>query len=72
MTILPYDKYFSRWQRARARSQSLMQDFKSWCADGNARLPESWSPDRLQAGFAEILAEAEKVADEHRKTREDS
>ena len=68
MTILPYEKHLSRWQRAKARSQALMDDFRNWCVDGNARLPEGWSPDRLESGFTDILAEAEKLADDRRKT----
>jgi hypothetical protein len=61
MTILPYDRYFSRWQRAKARSQALMDDFKNWCADGNVRLPDGWNPNQLESGFTEVLRETEKA-----------
>ena len=61
MTILPYDRYLSRWQRAKARSQALMDDFKDWYADGNARLPDSWNPDQLEKGCTEVLSEMEKA-----------
>ena len=61
MTILPYDRYLSRWQRAKARSHDLMDDFKNWCADGNARLPDSWNPDHLEKGWTEVLSETEKA-----------
>jgi hypothetical protein len=66
MTILPDDRYFSRWQRAKARSQVLMDDFKNWCADGNARLPDGWNPNRLERGFTEVLSEMEKVMQDRR------
>ena len=61
MTILPYDSHLSRWQRAKARSQTLMDDFKNWCAEGNARLPDSWNPDQLEKGCTEVLSEMEKA-----------
>ena len=61
MTILPYDRHLSRWQRAKARSQALMDEFKNWCAEGNARLPDSWNPDHLEKGWTEVLSEAEKA-----------
>ena len=61
MTILPYDRYLSRWQRAKARSQALMDDFKNWCAEGNAHLPDSWNPDHLEKGWTEVLSETEEA-----------
>jgi hypothetical protein len=61
MTILPYDSYLSRWQRAKARSQAFMDDFKNWCADGNARLPDSWNPAQFEKGCTEVLSEMEKA-----------
>ena len=61
MTILPYDRHFSRWQRAKARSQDLIDDFKNWCADGNARLPNGWNPNQLERGYTEVLSEMEKA-----------
>jgi hypothetical protein len=38
-----------------------MDDFKNWCADGNARLPDSWNPDQLEKGWTEVLSETEKA-----------
>ena len=61
MTILPYDTRLSRWQRAKARSQALVDGFKNWCADGNARLPDGWNPDKLERGFTQVLSETEKA-----------
>ena len=66
MTILPYDSHLSRWQRAKARSQALVDDFKNWCADGNARLPDSWNPDKLERDITEALAEMEKAMQDRR------
>jgi len=67
MTILPYEGYFSRWQRAKARSQTLMDDFKNWCADGNARLPDGWNPNRLERGYTEVLSEMEKIMQDRKE-----
>lgn len=61
MTILPYEKHLSRWQRAKARSEALMDDFRNWCADGNARLPDGWRPGKFEKGCAEVLREMETV-----------
>jgi hypothetical protein len=61
MTILPHDKHLGRWQRAKARSQALLDDFKNWCTDGNARLPDGWSPDQPEQGFTEVLSETERA-----------
>ena len=66
MTILPFDRYLSRWQRATARSQALMDEFKNWCADGNAQLPDSWNPDQLEKGWTEVLSEAEKAVQDRK------
>lgn len=61
MTILPYDRHLSRWQRAKARAQALMADFKNWCADGNVRLPDWWNPKQLERGYTAVLNETENA-----------
>jgi hypothetical protein len=54
-----------RWVTSRKR-RSLMDDFKNWCADGNARLPDSWNPDHLEKGCTEVLSEMEKAMQERK------
>lgn len=66
MTILPYETHFSRWQRAKARAQDLVADFKNWCADGNATLPDWWNPDRMEKDYTRVLSEMEKVMRDHK------
>ncbi len=66
MTILPYDKHFSRWQRAKLRAQALVRDFKGWCADGNATMPDWWNPQKAEKEYTEVLSEMEKVISEDR------
>jgi hypothetical protein len=50
MTILPDDRYLSTWQRAKARLQGLIRDFKGFCADDIARLPDGWKPKQAEKG----------------------
>jgi hypothetical protein len=38
-----------------------MDDFKNWCAEGNAHLPDSWKPDQLEKGWTEVLSETEEA-----------
>jgi hypothetical protein len=60
---LRYDLFISYSRASDGRlapAQDLIAGFRNWCADGNARLPQGWSPDRLEAGFTEILAEGER------------
>lgn len=65
MTILPDDRYLSRWQRAKARFEALMADFKNWRA-GNARMSDRWKPKQLERGYTEVPSEMEKVAQDHK------
>lgn len=67
MTILPYDRYLSRWQRAKARSQTLIADFRNWCGAGNATLPDWWNPEQLGRGYTEVLSEMERVMQDHKE-----
>ena len=67
MTILPYDRYFGRWQRAKVRAQALVRDLKNWCADRNDTLPDWWNPDRAEKEYTEVLSEMERVMRDHRK-----
>jgi hypothetical protein len=60
MTILPDDRYLSRWQRAKARAHALVADFKSWCANGNATMPEWWSPEKFERDCTKVLTEMER------------
>jgi len=69
MTILPYDRYLSRWQRAKARFEALIADFRNWCADGNATLPDWWNPKRLERGYTEVPSEMEKAMQDRKVDR---
>ena len=64
MTILSFEKFFKRRQRAKARAAGLLQGFKDWCADGNATLPEGWDSQRLEQGFADVLSESEASSEQ--------
>jgi len=48
MTILPDDRYLSVWQRMQARLQTLIDDFKDFCADDIVRLPDWWKPKQVE------------------------
>jgi hypothetical protein len=50
-----------------ARSQALVDDFKNWCADGNARLPDGWNPGKLERGCTEVLSEMEKIMQDRKE-----
>jgi hypothetical protein len=48
MTILPDDRYLSVWQRAKARLQALIGDFRDFCAGDIVRLPDAWKPKQVE------------------------
>lgn len=48
MTILPHHGHLSKWQRAKARLQTLIDDFKYFYADDIVRLPDQWKPKQVE------------------------
>jgi hypothetical protein len=63
MTVLSFDKFFRRRQRAKARAADLVTGFMDWCASGDATPPDGWKPHDLEAGFADVLGKIEAAAE---------